>query len=90
MIANQEVTMVTTKTRVIIIEEVSEKMQDGDWLCFQFAEYQYHDGGSEQKYRFIRKGGDDGKYKAQRAQVAIDNIGIIERLTKAMKKIRKD
>lgn len=75
-------------TRVIKIEEVSEVMSDGDTLCFQYTEYQYDDGGSDNYYRFIRKS-PEGNYKAQRGQAGIIDLNMAERLIKAMKKIRK-
>lgn len=74
-------------TRVIVIDEVSEKMTDGDELCLQYAEYQYADGGSDNYFRFIRKD-PNGHYKAQRGQAGFTDLSIIERLVKQMKKKR--
>ena len=73
--------------RIVKIDEVSEKMTDGDTLCFQYAEYQYGDGGSDYYYRFIRKDS-EGRYKSHRGQAGIPDTTIITRLMEDMEKIR--
>lgn len=65
---------------VNILNEVTNA-EPGDWrLCFQWCEYVYDDGSTENGYRFIWRR-PDGSLQAARGQARIPSFADIQELT---------
>lgn len=56
--------------RCEVLDEVKQKLDDGESLCFQKVTYHYSDGTSQTGYRFIRRSR-EGKMLPQRGQARI-------------------
>lgn len=78
--------MKNTKTRVLVIDEVSEVIDEVNRVCLQKVVYQYASGGSDEGYRFINRGFTTGNMKAQLGQCRLPDIELILRLVTAAKK----
>lgn len=59
------------KTRVTVHFEVTKDLADGEVLCLQKCTYNYDVGGTDDRFRFIRRD-KTGKLKAQRGQAGAD------------------
>jgi len=72
------------KTRVVVLSEVTERLLDGETLCFQHVIYDHGKGErSKPCYRFMRRDS-NGNLKAQMGQAAIPDIWTALRLLSAM------
>lgn len=60
-----------TTTRVDVRFEVRLPLSDGETLCYQNCQYNYPDGRSDIRNRFIRRD-EKGNLKAQRGQAGAD------------------
>jgi len=69
--------------RVIVINEAQLNPEDdGSRLCFQYCQWKYEDGTSENGYRFIWRD-PEAKLKPARGQAIISHISSINRLVNA-------
>ena len=76
----------TPQARVHVVDEVATKEgSEGYRLCLQWCRYLYHDGGSQEGYRFIWRR-PDGTLQAARGQARIPSIAVMDALTKEAKK----
>lgn len=69
-----------SKSRVIVLNEVT-KGTEGNWiLCFQYCKYEYGDGTNQNGYRFIWRR-PNGNLQGARGQARIPSIADILELT---------
>ena len=71
--------------RVTCLKEVTRDLDDGETLCLQLAVYNYTDGGTHTRFRFIRKDV-NGRLKSQRGQAGIPKLSLILDMAKEMQK----
>ena len=71
--------------RVTCLKEVTRKLDDGETLCLQLAVYNYAEGGSHTRFRFIRKDV-KGRLKSQRGQAGIPKLSLILEMANEMQK----
>lgn len=66
--------------RIQVIEETRSDSIDGGWrLCFQWCEYVYEDGTSQNGYRFIWRR-PNGNMQPARGQARIPSVAVLEEL----------
>jgi len=76
---------VATQARVVVVESVSKKFENGWALHFQWCIYKYSNATEQRGYRFIWTR-PDGTLQAARGQARLPNMELIVYLTEEAKK----
>ena len=69
-----------SKTRVAVLDEVSQTIDEENKVCFQKVIYQYGSGGYDEGFRFINRSIQTNNMKSQMGQCRLPSKALIEHL----------
>jgi len=68
------------KTRVAVLDEVTQPIDSMNIVCFQKVIYQYGGGGQDAGFRFINRSNPERKMKSQMGQCRLPSKELITHL----------